>query len=159
MLLNLVPKCDFVGVVYCSWSNHTILLLMFVAEKVLLLLVISLTVNGLHIVCPHRRHNVSESSACSSAIRTSDGATCHQPSARVPLSACPGDSVRFYLVKQGKLQPLSLKRIEGMVSNWTRWYIYIYIYVYIYTFIYIYLYIYVYIYIHIYATFKTDYIK
>ena len=42
MLLNLVPKFDFVWIVYCSWSNHT-KLLMFVAEKVLLLLVISLT--------------------------------------------------------------------------------------------------------------------
>ena len=45
MLLNLVPKFDFAWIVSCSWSNHTILLLMFVAEKVLLLLVISLTVN------------------------------------------------------------------------------------------------------------------
>ena len=45
MLLNLVPKCDFVWIVSCSWSNHIILLLMFVAEKVLLLLVISLTVD------------------------------------------------------------------------------------------------------------------
>ena len=46
MLLNLVPKCDFVWIVSCSWSNHIILLLMFVAEKVLLLLVISLTAYG-----------------------------------------------------------------------------------------------------------------
>ena len=43
MLLNLVPKCDFVWIVSCSSSNHTIWLLIFVAEKVLLLLVISLT--------------------------------------------------------------------------------------------------------------------
>ena len=43
MLLNLVTKIDSIWIVSCSWSNHTILLLMFVAEKVLLLLVISLT--------------------------------------------------------------------------------------------------------------------
>ena len=29
MPLNLVPKFDFVWIVSCSWSNHTILLLMF----------------------------------------------------------------------------------------------------------------------------------
>ena len=46
MLLNLVPKFDFVWIVSCSWSNHTTLLRMFVAEKVLLLLVISLTAYG-----------------------------------------------------------------------------------------------------------------
>ena len=34
---------DFIWIVSCSWSNHMKLLLMFVAEKVLLLLVISLT--------------------------------------------------------------------------------------------------------------------
>ena len=34
---------DFIWIVSCSWSNHTILLLIFVAEKVLLLLVIPLT--------------------------------------------------------------------------------------------------------------------
>ena len=44
MLLNLVTKIDSIWIVSCSWSNHTTLLLMFVAEKVLLLLVISLTV-------------------------------------------------------------------------------------------------------------------
>ena len=44
MLLNLVTKIDFIWIVSCSWSKHTILLLMFVAEKVLRLLVISLTV-------------------------------------------------------------------------------------------------------------------
>ena len=43
MLLNLVTKIDSISIVSCSWSNHTILLLMFVAEKVLLFLVISLT--------------------------------------------------------------------------------------------------------------------
>ena len=46
MLQNLVPKLSiiwFIWIVSCSWSNHTILLLMFVAEKVLLHLVISLT--------------------------------------------------------------------------------------------------------------------
>ena len=36
-------KIDFIWIVSCSWSNHIILLLIFVAEKVLLLLVISLT--------------------------------------------------------------------------------------------------------------------
>ena len=36
MPLNLVPKFDFVWIVSCSWSYHTILLLMFVAEKLLL---------------------------------------------------------------------------------------------------------------------------
>ena len=40
-------KIDSIWIVSCSWSNHTTLLLMFVAEKVLLLLVISLTVKGL----------------------------------------------------------------------------------------------------------------
>ena len=45
MLLNLVTKIDSIWIVSCSWSNHTISLLMFVAEKVLLLLVISLTVD------------------------------------------------------------------------------------------------------------------
>ena len=43
MLLNLVTKNDSIWIVSCSWSKHTTLLLMFVAEKVLLLLVISLT--------------------------------------------------------------------------------------------------------------------
>ena len=38
-------KIWFRWIISCSWSNHTILLLMFVAEKVLLLLVISLTDN------------------------------------------------------------------------------------------------------------------
>ena len=33
MLLNLLTKIDFIWIVSCSWSNHTILLLMFVAEK------------------------------------------------------------------------------------------------------------------------------
>ena len=33
MLLNLVPKFDFVWIVSCCWSNHTALLLKFVAEK------------------------------------------------------------------------------------------------------------------------------
>ena len=47
MLLNLVTKNDSIWIVSCGWSNHTILLLMFVTEKVLLLLVISLTVEGL----------------------------------------------------------------------------------------------------------------
>ena len=42
MLLNLVPEIKFHLDLSCSWSNRTILLLMFVAEKVLLLLVISL---------------------------------------------------------------------------------------------------------------------
>ena len=43
MLLNLVTKIYSIWIVTCSWIDHTILLLMFVAEKVLLLLVISLT--------------------------------------------------------------------------------------------------------------------
>ena len=34
---------DFILIVSCSWKNHILLLLMFIAEKVLLLLVISLT--------------------------------------------------------------------------------------------------------------------
>ena len=38
-------KFDFIWIVSCSWSNYIILLLMFEAEKVLLLLVISLTVD------------------------------------------------------------------------------------------------------------------
>ena len=46
MLLNLVPNAISFWIVSCSWSNHTILLLMFVAEKVLLLLVIPLTAQG-----------------------------------------------------------------------------------------------------------------
>ena len=54
MPLNLVPKFDFVWIVSCSWSYHTILLLMFVAEKVLLLLVISLTAKA---VASHRMYN------------------------------------------------------------------------------------------------------
>ena len=47
MPLNLVTKFDFIWIVSCSWSNHIILLLMFVAEKVLLLLVIYLTDLGM----------------------------------------------------------------------------------------------------------------
>ena len=43
MLLNLVLKMKFHTKLSCSGRNHTILLLMLVAEKVLLLLVISLT--------------------------------------------------------------------------------------------------------------------
>ena len=46
MLLDLVPIFDFVWIVSCSWSNPTTLLLIFVAKKVPLLLVISLTVYG-----------------------------------------------------------------------------------------------------------------
>ena len=30
MLLNLVPNCDFVWIVSCSWSYHTLLLLLLV---------------------------------------------------------------------------------------------------------------------------------
>ena len=44
---------DFILRVSCSWRNHIILLLMFVAEKVLLLLVISLTLH-------HDINNLSE---------------------------------------------------------------------------------------------------
>ena len=44
MPLNLVPKMKSFTKSSCSGRNHTILLLMLVAEKVLLLLVISLTV-------------------------------------------------------------------------------------------------------------------
>ena len=46
MLLNLVAKINFLWTVPCSFSLDVILLLMFVAEKVLLLLVISLTVQA-----------------------------------------------------------------------------------------------------------------
>ena len=54
MLLNLVPKFNFVWIVSCSWNNHTTLLLMFVAEKVLLLLMISLTDQARDITLPDR---------------------------------------------------------------------------------------------------------
>ena len=37
-------KCYFIWIVSCRWSNHIILLLIFVAENVLLMLVISPTV-------------------------------------------------------------------------------------------------------------------
>ena len=43
MLLNLVAKIKLIWIVSCSFSIDVRLLLMFVAEKVLLLLVISLT--------------------------------------------------------------------------------------------------------------------
>ena len=42
MLINLVPKMKLHTELSCSGRNHTILLVMLVAEKVLLLLVISL---------------------------------------------------------------------------------------------------------------------
>ena len=43
--LYMIPVWfDFILTVSCSWRNHIILLLLFVAEKVLLILVISLTV-------------------------------------------------------------------------------------------------------------------
>ena len=50
IIMVIVDSCIFylISIVSCSWSNHTILLLMFVAEKVLLLLVISLTAKGLY---------------------------------------------------------------------------------------------------------------
>ena len=50
MLLNLVAKSDLMFIVSCSWRNHIKLLLMFAAEKLLLLLLISLTVHvtGVH---------------------------------------------------------------------------------------------------------------
>ena len=42
-------KFDFIWVLSCNGSNHIKLLLMFIAEKVLLLLVISLTDKWLHV--------------------------------------------------------------------------------------------------------------
>ena len=62
MLLNLVPKLDFVWIVSCTWSNNTILLLMFVAEKMLLLLVISLTAK-FNCSCTFHEYNLVEFSA------------------------------------------------------------------------------------------------
>ena len=53
MLLNLVPKLNFIWIVSWSWSDHNILLLLYVAEKVLLLLVISLTDIGWYLFCAY----------------------------------------------------------------------------------------------------------
>ena len=56
MLLNFVTKYDSIWIVSCSWSNHTTLLLMFVSEKVLLLLVISLTAKWITEALVHARN-------------------------------------------------------------------------------------------------------
>ena len=48
---------DFIWTVSCNGSNHTLLLLMLVAEKVLLLLVISLIVEYRNLPIPYRQYN------------------------------------------------------------------------------------------------------
>ena len=55
MQLNLVTKIQFIWIVPCSFSIDVILLLLLEAEKVLLLLVISLTVKRVSFVT-QRRH-------------------------------------------------------------------------------------------------------
>ena len=60
MLLNLVPKIDFIWIVSCSCSNHTILQLIFVAEKVQLLLVIFLTAYTKSSKCTTANNNQGE---------------------------------------------------------------------------------------------------